>query len=112
MDRARLLVSAAPSHQDLEKIRTRLLDLNARNRLLSFRHATASSLRIVGANPSAVFNRLTDGDGLTFSPVPEPDSYVGEKPTAAEYAEEIELPTSFDLDDIDGTISSVTLVSG
>lgn len=31
----------------LQKIRTRLLDLTNRNRLLNFRHSVASSLRIV-----------------------------------------------------------------
>jgi hypothetical protein len=32
---------------DLEKLRTRLLDLTNRNCLLSFRHSASSSLRIV-----------------------------------------------------------------
>ena len=33
----------------LEKIRARLLDLTNRNRLLNFRHSSASSIRIVDA---------------------------------------------------------------
>jgi len=34
----------------LEKIRARLLDLTNRNRLLNFRHTSASSIRIVDAD--------------------------------------------------------------
>ncbi|MGE3512188.1 MAG: DUF4011 domain-containing protein, partial [Vicinamibacterales bacterium] len=33
----------------LEKVRARLLDLTNRNRLLNFRHTSASSIRIVDA---------------------------------------------------------------
>jgi len=46
----------------LEKIRTRLLDLTARNRLLNFRHPKASSLRFVDTALDTVFKELVDGD--------------------------------------------------
>src|SRR5712692_7113634 len=57
----------------LEKLRARLLDLTNRNRLLNFRHSSASSLRIVDADPNAVFARLIDGEEISFRHVPEPD---------------------------------------
>src|SRR5579884_3392619 len=85
----------------LEKIRTRLLDLTTRNRLLNFRHSSASSLRVVGVHPTAVFQRLIDSDKLVFSPVPEPDGYDGKKPAAADYAKSIGWATSYDLDDVE-----------
>lgn len=92
----------------LQKIRTRLLDLTNRNRLLNFRHTRASSLRIVNADLDCVFERLCNGNKLTFLPVPEPDGTLeGEesadsehgKPPASVYAEEIGWNTSYDLDE-------------
>src|SRR6516164_964912 len=62
-----------PAEDGLEKIRTRLLDLTNRNRLLNFRHTTTSTLRVVGVDCDSVFRRLLDGEGLAFAPVPEPD---------------------------------------
>ena len=93
----------------LEKIRTRLLDLTNRNRLLNFRHTSASSLRVVGANPSVVYRRLTEGEKLIFLPVPEPDSYVGQKPNAVDHAKAIGWPISFDLDDVAEGADEATL---
>ena len=46
----------------LEKIRSRLLDLTNRNRLLNFRHTSASSIRIVDADPDTIFTRLMNGE--------------------------------------------------
>ena len=57
----------------LDRIRTRLLDLTNRNKLLNFRHTTASSLRVVGVPIDQVFRRLRDNEKLSFLPVPEPD---------------------------------------
>jgi len=56
----------------LDRLRTRLLDLTNRNRLLHFRHSKKSSLRVVDELPNVLFNRLLDGDKLVFKPVPEP----------------------------------------
>jgi hypothetical protein len=50
----------------LEKIRTRLLDLTNRNRLLNFRHTLTSSLRVVDADLNDVFLRLLEGEKLSF----------------------------------------------
>jgi hypothetical protein len=93
----------------LEKLRARLLDLTNRNRLLNFRHTSASSLRIVDADPDAVFARLMDGQELTLRHVPDPDpspeseiegvdqNTSPSKPIAADYAESLGWRTSYDL---------------
>jgi hypothetical protein len=58
----------------LDKIRARLLDLTNRNRLLNFRHTSASSIRIVDGDPNIVFARLLNGEEMSLRPVPEPPS--------------------------------------
>src|SRR5713101_4906816 len=73
----------------LERIRTRLLDLTNRNKLLNYRHTTASSLRVVNVPIDAVFRRLRDNEKLAFLPVPEPDTKGVEALSAKEYAEEL-----------------------
>lgn len=87
----------------LDRIRTRLLDLTNRNKLLNFRHSPASSLRIVSAPIDAVFARLSDNERLVFVPVPEPPStHEFEPPEAQDYAEQLGWNTSFDLEASDG----------
>jgi len=93
----------------LEKLRARLLDLTNRNRLLNFRHSSASSLRIVDADLNAVFARLMSGEDVPFRHVPEPDSSTepeidgvdenasATKPLAADQAESLGWHTSYDL---------------
>ena len=92
----------------LEKLRARLLDLTNRNRLLNFRHSTASTLRVVDADIDTVFTRLLDGQRLPLRPVPEPrtrfetgddasEALPLSKPTAADYAASLGWPTSYDL---------------
>lgn len=82
-----------------DRIRTRLLDLTNRNKLLNFRHSNASSLRVVDVPIDPVFGRLRDNEKLSFSPVPEVDMQGGEKPSAKNYADKLGWNTSFDLDD-------------
>jgi hypothetical protein len=85
----------------LERIRTRLLDLTNRNKLLNFRHSVTSSLRVVDVHLDSVFRHVTEGGKLSFLPVPEPkDRGEAEKPSAAEYADELGWRTSFDLDEV------------
>jgi uncharacterized protein DUF4011 len=57
----------------LDPIRTRLLDLTNRNKLLNYRYPTASSLRVVGASIDEVYVRLRDNEKVAFVPVLEPD---------------------------------------
>jgi very-short-patch-repair endonuclease len=82
----------------LDRIRTRLLDLTNRNKLLNFRHSNVSSLRVVDVPIDTVFGRLRDNEKLAFLPVPEPDIEVIERPAAKDYATELGWDTSFDLD--------------
>lgn len=92
----------------LEKIRTRLLDLTNRNRLLNFRHSVTSSVRVVDADVDAIFRCLLDGGKVEFIPVPEPDpafysnlrgeSPGSSKPPAAEHARICGWKTSYDLE--------------
>jgi len=82
----------------LDRIRTRLLDLTNRNKLLNFRHSTASSLRVVDVPIDSVFQKLRDNEKLPFLPVPEPQ-YIGEAPLAKDHAEQIGWNTSFDLNE-------------
>src|SRR5665213_780460 len=85
----------------LDRIRTRLLDLTNRNKLLNFRHSNASSLRVVDAPIDSVFRRLRDSEKLPFLPVPEADIEGGEAPIAKDHADELGWNTSFDLDEAD-----------
>src|SRR3954449_5525086 len=82
----------------LEKIRTRLLDLTNRNKLLNFRHSPASSLRVVDVSPDSVFARMRDNAKLPFLPVPEPKLRGDELPPARDHAEALGWRTSFELD--------------
>lgn len=104
---------AGGTEAGLEKIRTRLLDLTNRNRLLNFRHTTASSLRVVNAGLNETFRRLLDGGKLVFLPVPEPNITVSElepdgtdlretpqpKMGAPDYAKALGWETSYDLEE-------------
>ena len=56
----------------LENLRTRLLDLTARNRLLNFGHAKTSSLRVIDELPDRLRNSLLADSELRFLPVAEP----------------------------------------
>jgi hypothetical protein len=80
----------------LDRIRTRLLDLTNRNKLLNFRH-NASSLRVVDVPINPVFGRLRENEKLTFLPVPEPGIHRVEVVSAKEYADELGWDTSYDL---------------
>ena len=84
----------------LDRIRTRLLDLTNRNKLLNFRQSNVSSLRVVDVPIDPMFARLRDGEKLPFLPVPEPGIHFNEMP-AKDHAEELGWNTSFDLDEAD-----------
>ncbi len=82
----------------LDRIRTRLLDLTNRNKLLNFRHSNVSSLRVVDVPMDTIFARLRDNEKLAFLPVPEPEFEGPERVAAKDYAAELGWNTSFDLD--------------
>ena len=81
----------------LDRIRTRLLDLTNRNRLLNFRHPKASCLRAVDVAIDPIYLRLRDGERVTVVPVPEPE-LDGEPPSAQDQAARLGWNISLDLD--------------
>src|ERR1700735_3916468 len=70
----------------LDRIRTRLLDLTNRNKVLNYRHPVASCLRVIDASLDEAFLRLRDNEKVGFAPVPEPDGDPDNRPGAKEYA--------------------------
>lgn len=83
----------------IERLRTRLLDLSSRNRLLNYRHPKGRSVQIADEpNVNLVFDRLLDGKSVPFKHVPEPDpdSYEGKRPEARLHAARLGISTSFE----------------
>lgn len=84
----------------IERLRTRLLDLSARNRLLNYRHPKGRCLQIADEpNVNLVFERLyIDGRGVPFKYVPEPspDTYEGKRAEAKLHAARVGISTSFE----------------
>ncbi|QEZ47473.1 DUF4011 domain-containing protein [Cupriavidus oxalaticus] len=83
----------------LEKLRTRLLDLTSRNRLLNYRHPKGKSLQAVSCDIGAVFHRLISGKRCSFVPVPVPGKleYEGPRPDARIHAENLGWDVSVEL---------------
>ena len=86
----------------IERLRTRLLDLSARNRLLNFRHPKGRCVQIADEpNINLVFARLyMDGKSVPFKYVPEPspDSYEGKRPEVRLHAARLGISTSFEFE--------------
>jgi hypothetical protein len=86
--------------ESIERLRTRLLDLSARNRLLNYRHPKGRCIQIADEpNVNLVFDRLyVDGKGVPFKYVPEPspDTYENKRPEAKLYAARVGISTSFE----------------
>ena len=83
----------------IERLRTRLLDLSSRNRLINYRHPKGRSVQIADApNINLVFDRLMDSKSVPFKYVPEPDpkSYEGKRPEAKLHAVRLGLSTDFE----------------
>ncbi|PZE12196.1 hypothetical protein DMX10_17240 [Pseudomonas sp. 57B-090624] len=108
---------ASDSPESLEKLRSRLLDLSARNRLLNFSHARSKRfVRIIDELPDHLFETLTADQVMRFAPVPEPterqlieqgylkyDEQTGsvielkKLPTAEVWAQILGMQTSYEL---------------
>lgn len=85
----------------LAKLRTRLLDLSMRNRLLNYKHPKGRSFQFTD-NPdlNLLFERLEDGKSvsLAYVPDPPPSRYEGgKKPEARAYAREQGIGISVDI---------------
>ena len=108
---------ASDSPESLEKLRSRLLDLSARNRLLNFSHARSKRFaRIIDELPDHLFETLTAEQAMRFAPIPEPtehqlieqgylkyDEQTGsvnelkKPPTAETWAQILGIETSYEL---------------
>ena len=85
--------------QALQKLRTRLLDLSARNRLLNYRHPKGRSIQFVDEpNLNLVFSRLIDNKSLLIKYIPEPptNTYVIKRPDVKAYAQSRGIGTEYD----------------
>ena len=84
----------------LTKLRTRLLDLTMRNRLLNYRHPKGRSLQFTDdPELNVLFDRLEEGKSVPLAYVPDPpvSSYeAGKKPEVRTYARERGIGTSID----------------
>ena len=96
----------------LNKLRARLLDLSARNKLLNYRHPKNGCLRLVDVRPNELAEKLKDNIKFSILPVPEPTKDVSGSalqlkesgrsenfrvPTAEEWAKNLGIDTSLDL---------------
>lgn len=95
-----------PIEEALEKLRLRLLDLTARNRLLNFKHTAAKTLQFVEGHPGAVYDKLVESADKRVSlvPVPEPKraDWVQRqgrlaRPDARDHAKALGISTSYEL---------------
>ncbi|MBL3527473.1 MAG: DUF4011 domain-containing protein [gamma proteobacterium endosymbiont of Lamellibrachia anaximandri] len=66
------VMDQSPAHKALENLRMRLLDLTARNRLISFRHTKSASLRIIDELPNQLVETLLADTEMRFEAIPEP----------------------------------------
>lgn len=88
----------------LNRLRLRLLDLTSRNRLLNFRHSATKTIRITGPALQPTYEKLTAGQSLPLTAVPEPKASDYEqpvdgparKPRAEEFARVMGFPHEFE----------------
>lgn len=85
----------------LAKLRTRLLDLTMRNRLLNYRHPKGRSFQFTDEpDLNLLFERLQDGKSVSIAHVPDPSvsQYEGgKKPEVRTHARMLNISTSVDI---------------
>ena len=81
------------------RLRSQLLDITGRNRLVNFRH-TRRSIRFVGSGLDDPYQALLEGRPLVLKYVPLPLIDAEQLSTAASHADSLGLPTSYDLQEI------------
>jgi hypothetical protein len=93
-----LFSGAMGPEEAIERLRTRLLDLTARNPLLNFKHPKNKCIQFIDSPfIDLVFNRLyeeTKQVSVNYIPEPSPLEYQGKKPDVKEYASEIGIDIS------------------
>jgi transcription elongation GreA/GreB family factor len=84
----------------IERLRTRLLDLSARNRLLNYNHPAARSIQIADEPDLDEFFERLNGElkGVPFNYLsePNPDSYEGKRPEPRTHAPHIGVSVSLE----------------
>ncbi|MES2207438.1 MAG: DUF4011 domain-containing protein [Pseudomonadota bacterium] len=116
-----LLQAEAPIALALEKLRSRLLDLSLRNRLLNYKPSKSRSLQFVNVKHlNEIYDQLLNGKRARLLPIPEPETSVGvslqkqeyfdeadeaiiEPLKAREYAQHLGINTDIDLAREDGS---------
>ncbi len=86
-----------PLEQALQTLRTRLLDLSSRNRLLDYKHPKRRSIQFVDEpNLNLVFDRLIDGKSLLVKYIPDPPPILHtiKRQDAKTYAQSIGINTA------------------
>ena len=86
-----------PVAQAIKKLRTRLLDLSARNRLVSYKHPKGRCLQFVNKpNLNLVFDRLVEGKSILLSNVPDPapDLFTKKRLDVKTHAQTLDIDTS------------------
>lgn len=103
-----LFTGVFPISDALEKLRLRLLDLTARNRLLNFKPTAAKSLQFVEGRLSSCYQKLVESSDrrIPLHPVPEPrrPEFVERlgrlvRPDVRDYARAQGISTTYDLTD-------------
>lgn len=85
-----------PLEQALQRLRTRLLDLSSRNRLINYRHPKGRSIQFIDEpNLNLVYTRLIDSKSLFIKYVPDPptDSYTLKRPDVKSFAQSLGIIT-------------------
>jgi very-short-patch-repair endonuclease len=97
----------------LVKLRTRLLDLTMRNRLLNYRHPKGRSFQFTDdPDLNLLFERLQDGKSVPVAFVPDPSIARydgGKKPEARIYARDVDIGTSIDISQSHSSLASKRL---
>lgn len=88
--------------QALQRLRTRILDLSSRNRLLNYRHPKGRCIQFVDKpNLNLVFERLIDAEKIILiKHVPDPptDSYERKRPDVRQHAMSLGIDTATEFD--------------
>jgi len=88
-----------PIEQALQRLRTKLLDISSKNRLISYRYPKGKSIQFVNSpNLNLIFNRLTESKpiGISFVQDPPVGSYTQKKPDVKGIAESLGIDVDID----------------
>ena len=97
-----LFSSGMTKAEAIEKLRTRLLDLTSRNRLLNYKHPRGRCVQIIdNANINLVYERVYGDEKavvLKYVPEPDVDTYEGKRPDVKITATKLGFDTGFEFE--------------